>query len=68
VKAALQAKVSAFLSAINQSGKIPVLGGGTYDSELVVVHTPQSGSPSTSKVTGFAVDSTMATQRRRLRS
>ena len=68
VKAALQAKVGTFLSAINQSGKIPVLGGGTYDSELVVVHTPQSGPASTSKVTAFTVDSTMATQRRRLRS
>lgn len=53
------------LTAINQSSA--PLSVGSYNSEIVVVHTPKNVPPSYSKVTALEAQSLLATQRRRLR-
>lgn len=63
----LNTNLAAAKAAIEQEGR-GVLGiGGTYDSRIVVVHAPANMPTSWSHLASFQAQSTVATQRRRLR-
>lgn len=62
-----QTGLNDFRSGINQSGKNPPPLTGTYDSELVVVHTTAGVFTSFTPVTSLQAQARPASQRRRLR-